>query len=416
HSSAPHLAQNTLVAKDLLTQMMSMPAIDLGTAKTMADIHQKGTGHVNPGGAFGIDVPYIAGAEKNIALGKALQGKVEDDKPRPDKVGTVLNWNTPAMKTAGITSMFTGSGTPAQQADNATNFQMEQAGMPILPLDAIVRELMAKEQELAVRQDTIAQQEAELQQAMMAMQGVQGAYQQQYGAPPEGGMGGDQGDPAGMDQGGDQGGQGGEDPMAGGQDGGDPTAGDPAAASGDQGGQDPMAGDPAAAQPPPPPATIGSTPGPSGSGSDAAAMLGMTPGQPAAPAPAPAPAPEQGGTGDEAGKEDKAEGEDAGQAPEGDGQVPPAGEAGIEDGATGGQDLVGGAPPASTEGFPPSAGQPEATTIPAGAPVTDGNALTVTVPLPSLQISVKLAEQAAEDRMDAARALFSKTMTDIFRP
>jgi hypothetical protein len=385
HSTAPHLAQNTVVAKDLMSQMMSMPQVDLGTAKTLTEMRNKDRGSDADGGA------------KILSAAAGTFGKLGKEAAYTP----VLNWATPAMKSAGITSLFTGSGTPAQQADNATNFQMEQAGMPVLPLDSIIQELMAKEQELAVRADTIAQQEMQMQQAMQAMQGVQGAYNDQYGGggpdaasmlgmtPPQPPVGGPMPDQqaAGQEDG---------QPPAGQE--GDPNAQDPnaAAAAQDPNAQlppDTGAGDPNAQLPPEQVAE------------DPNAQL---PPEQVAEDPNAQLPPDQG-----------ADDPNAQLPPEaaGDPNAPPS---------TDGQDLVGGAGPATTEGFPPEAGSPEPTAIPTGgdvgavdaggADVGGGNVLNVTVPLPSLQISVKLAEQVAEDRMQAARQAYQATLNDIFRP
>lgn len=170
HGTAPSIAANTDVAVDILRQMMAMPSVDLGTIKGLTGISKD----------LREPVPTVPG--KDIA--STVQ--MIRDPYAGTKRSSVLDWSTEACKKAGITDAFMGSGTAFQQANNQARMTDAQMGLPLLPLDAIVQELLQKEQELMSREDILAQQEAQMQQAQAMMNQMGSAYQNQYGVSPAG--------------------------------------------------------------------------------------------------------------------------------------------------------------------------------------------------------------------------------------
>jgi hypothetical protein len=170
HGTAPSIAANTDVAVDILRQMMAMPSVDLGTIKGLTGISKD----------LREPIPTVPG--KDIASTVQM---IRDPNPYT-KRSSVLNWSTQACKNAGITDAFMGSGTAFQQANNQARMTDAQMGLPLLPLDAIVQELLQKEQELMAREDILAQQEAQMQQAQAMMNQMGSAYQNQYGVSPSG--------------------------------------------------------------------------------------------------------------------------------------------------------------------------------------------------------------------------------------
>jgi hypothetical protein len=197
HDSAPSVATNTPIAADLMRQMMAMPQIDLGTIKGMSDMaknYSTSAGGGKPSGGMleGIrHVPATLVGYQSLMSGspdapgtKTSSLRVRATHIAEDGTPCVFNWGTRACKMAGLTDAFTGSGTTMDQANNAFNFNQQEQGNTLLPLDSVVRELMNKEMELSNREQMIAQQEQQLQQAMQQVQQLSGAYQQQTGVDP----------------------------------------------------------------------------------------------------------------------------------------------------------------------------------------------------------------------------------------
>lgn len=192
HSHAPNVAGNPHIAGDLMRQMMAMPQIDLGTVGKLTDISSRGSRDATP----------MSESLFNVADKIAPYG--EKPKPAPITQHTHDHTHLPQMdvptaqalgpflkksskgktKTAGITDAFVGSGTNLSQANNATTMQQLEAGSTLMPLDAVVKELLAKEQELATREQAIAQQEQYVQQAMQAVQEMGQHYQGETGVDP----------------------------------------------------------------------------------------------------------------------------------------------------------------------------------------------------------------------------------------
>ena len=192
HSSSPQLAENPVVAGDLVRQMMSLPQIDVGTAGAMArmgkDMHRP-TEKDGPlrslsdlGGQM-TGLHYLTSGTAAPAAPKLAARHIAED-------GTpcIIDWSTEAMKQAGITDAFMGSGTPIEQADKATAMNQMQQQSPLLPLDNVVKELLQKEMELAQREEILAQQEMQMQESLMALQQMGQGYGDQFGVDPATGM------------------------------------------------------------------------------------------------------------------------------------------------------------------------------------------------------------------------------------
>ena len=192
HQTSPNLAQNTPVAADLMRQMMSMPMVDVGTvgrlAQTGKDMRPR-----EDGGMLETMQKGVSNAKTNVDLANTLfKGAAHFAIPvqhvAEDGTQCVFDWSTEPMKQAGITDAFSGSGSTMDQANNAFQLNQQAQGATLLPLDAVVRELMAKEMELSQRQQILAQQEAQMQQAMMQLQQMGGIYQDQTGVDPASGQ------------------------------------------------------------------------------------------------------------------------------------------------------------------------------------------------------------------------------------
>lgn len=198
HSTSPHLATNPVVARDLMKQMGAMPMVDLGTASALARTGKDISSVSGGGGLDAVLDSSLRGHDAASRVGKNVQALTSKAASlmgtntgvpvrwtSPDGVPCAFDWSTPAMKEAGVTDAFLGHGDNMRQADNAYNVKMMQDGLSLLPLDAVVRELLTKEQELAQREDVLMQQEMQVQQAMQQMQQMQQAYSQQYGVDPQ---------------------------------------------------------------------------------------------------------------------------------------------------------------------------------------------------------------------------------------
>lgn len=240
HKTAPAVASNSVVAGDLLRQMTAMPIVDLGSVDRLANVGKstgQGSSVASPAAmltdageayntsrdtwdkAFGAKVSHLGTPATNL-----------DSKGQP----RVLDWSTPAMKTAGITEPFVGSGTPIEQANQGFQLSQQAAQLPMLPLDAVVRELLAKEMELQTREEAVAQREMMVAQAEQLYQGMAQAYGSQYGVDPQSGQPMPGGGPAATPA---------DDASAADSMSGDPTSGSPATDPMDV---DPASGDPAA--------------------------------------------------------------------------------------------------------------------------------------------------------------------------
>jgi hypothetical protein len=261
------------------------------------------------------------------------------------------------MKKAGITDAFSGSGTVLQQANNQGRLSDQQMGLPLLPLDSIVQELLQKEQELMMREDIVAQQEAQIQQAQAMMGQMGQMYQQQYGVSPAGDV-----LPEGYDSG--------APPMETAPDDeglGEDSAGPVPEGQGDQ--QQPYG----EADQGLPPDMAGGPPG---------AMAGPDPGQIEPPQ-------QVGGEPGVAGAPADLQQGDEGIAPVGAEEQEPS--------------LDGGAPAPADLGQPP-AGPDQGAVVPAS------QGATIMVPLPTLQLSVKFADRRA--RIDR---IYNEAVADFFR-
>jgi hypothetical protein len=420
HSSAPSVATNPVIASDLMRQMTAMPMVDLGSVKAVSDIgkSQSGLGAPSAGDMFE-HADKMDQYEKrtnafNYLMGsKAASYAVPTQHIAADGTHCVFNWATPAMKEAGITDAFTpgftGNGSTMDQANNNTQMQGQSMGQSLLPLDSVVRELLAKEMELSTREQTIQQQEMQLQQALQMQQQMGGIYQQQYGVDPNTGMAPEQalqGQPQ-------------EDPNAGQvpPEGQDPNAAQPPMEDPNAGqvppeGQDPNAAqppmeDPNAAQPPMEDPNAGQVP-PEGQEPNAAQppMEDPNAGQ-VPPEQGQAPNAEQPPVEGQPPVEDPAAQE---QPPV---EAPAAGQPPVEDPAAQEQPPMedpsaAGQPPMEDPAAaqaPSMVSMPQAPTAQPGAvgiPGPDG--LHITIPLPSLQIVIKTAEQAeANDALEQER-------------
>ncbi|MFA6132458.1 MAG: hypothetical protein WC869_00425 [Phycisphaerae bacterium] len=429
HSTAPNIATNPVVAADLMRQMTAMPMVDLGSVKTMSDVG-KNMGAIQDQ-QYGAENQMFDPLDKYkgrseafhmLTGGKTASVKLAVRHIAKDGTPCVFDWSTPAMKEAGITDAFTsgfsGNGSTMDQANNATQMEQMAGGQSLLPLDAVVRELIAKEMELSQREQVLQQQEIQMQQAMQMQAQMGGMYQQQYGVDPATGMPTGQQPEAGAEQGEDQGGEQGQDPNAApaGQDPNAAPAQDPNAAAAPAApaaapGQDPnaqphvdpnqVAQDSGQGQPLPPPTDAGAAPA---SDPAAAAAAG------AAPAGGSAAPPAQGEEGEDA------EGADAGAVPPG---------AAPTDAGVPADPSVGAAPPADVGGTPQDAlmaaggAQPGAMGSQGMVATSDG--LHLEIPLPSLHIHIKTADAKAdleplEKERQEALTTFNDLFSDIFRP
>lgn len=179
-NAAPDIAANTIIMADLMTQMLSMPMLDLGTVGKLIDIAKS---RAQTTQALGPQSGMFTPHKGMMELGDKMQGmgaKISSYKP-------VLNWGTEAMKKAGLTDSFTGSGTTLEQANNGTMMDQQGMGSSMMPLDAVVRELIEKQMELQQREEVLAQNEAYLQQAMQEMQQAGSQYQDMTGVDPNSG-------------------------------------------------------------------------------------------------------------------------------------------------------------------------------------------------------------------------------------
>jgi hypothetical protein len=180
YQTAPNIAGNTLIAADLVKQMMSMPMIDLGTVSKLIDIAKSRAQSTVKSPSM---LSEIAGAGSAVSqLGNALQG-VKAAHICTDGTKTFFDWGSDNCKVAGITDAFQGNGTTMEQANNASQFNQMDSGL--LPLDNVVKELLAKEQELAQREEIIAQHEQHLQEMQQMMQQMGSQYQQETGVDPD---------------------------------------------------------------------------------------------------------------------------------------------------------------------------------------------------------------------------------------
>lgn len=179
-NAAPDIAANTIIMADLMTQMTAMPMLDLGTVGKLIDIAKS---RAQTSQANGPQPSIFSPHKGMMELGDKMQGmsgKLSSYKP-------VLNWGTEAIKKAGLTDSFTGSGTTLEQANNGTMMDQQSMGSSMMPLDAVVRELIEKQMELQQREEVLAQNEAYLQQAMQEMQQAGSQYQSMTGVDPNSG-------------------------------------------------------------------------------------------------------------------------------------------------------------------------------------------------------------------------------------
>ncbi len=192
YSAAPSVAQNTPVAVDLLRQMSAQPNIDLGTVGRLSDIRKNMTGQRSDGGMLdtaisGMKNVGTVGSAANVLSTGSFSGKtacVRATHIALDGTPCFFNWGTEPMKTAGLTDAFSGSGTTMEQATNAYDMGQQTQQYPLMPLDAVVRELLMKEQELAQREEVLAQREQMMAQAAGVQGQMSSAYQDEYGVDP----------------------------------------------------------------------------------------------------------------------------------------------------------------------------------------------------------------------------------------
>lgn len=385
HSTSPNLATNPVVAADLMRQMTAMPMVDIGSVKTLTEVG-KNLGSIDEGQydagnrMFDPLDKYKGRAEAFHMLtgGKTASVKLAVKHVSTDGVPCVFDWSTPAMKEAGITDAFTpsfsGSGTALDQANNATQMDQMAAGQSLLPLDAVVRELLAKEMELSQREQILQQQEIQMQQAMAMQQQMAGMYQQQYGVDPSTGQTVGEQAPA------DQQAQDGQDPNAVAQ----PEVQDPAA-------EQAPAQDPTASQPP---AEQDMAAAQAPAGQDPAAAQSQV--APEAQDPTAGLPPE------------------AQPAPEGQGQ-----DAGAQPAVA--EQPAAPAEPAVPQQDPGASMDPGAPAMPGQGAVMQPDGLHIDIPLPSLHLVIKTAESAAdadplEKERQEAVASFNELFSDIFRP
>lgn len=202
HSTAPSVAQNPIVASDIAKQMMAMPLMDVGTVgrlattgKDIAATQGDGKGFLENASDMVEKLPGRVKGMQMLTTGKFSEFGVPVAYINSQGVKCAFNWATPAMKSAGITDAMggndqgaVGSGDPLQQAGNAFEMNQNTMGSNMLPLDAVVRELLMKEQELAQREEALMQQEMAMQQAQATMGQMGPAYQQQTGVDPSTGQ------------------------------------------------------------------------------------------------------------------------------------------------------------------------------------------------------------------------------------
>lgn len=426
HSTAPNVATNPVVAADLMRQMTSMPMVDLGSIKTMTDVGKNmgGIDEQQYGASNRMFEPidqYKGRAEAFHMLtggGKMASVKLAVRHVSKDGVPCVFDWSTPAMKEAGITDAFTsgfsGNGTTMDQANSATQMEQMAGGQSLLPLDAVVRELLAKEMELSQRQQILQQQEMQMQQAMQMQAQMGGMYQQQYGVDPSTGQPAGQPLEAGAEQGAAPGAEQGAEP---GQE--DPNA---AAAAGAPPGQDPNAAPPEAGQDP----NAAAAPPEAGQDPNAAAAgqgdpnAGMPPEASQDPNAAP---PEAGPPAAEGGPAAAPSMAPAAAPPEGSAEAPPEGamppEAGQDPNAVTPGSPIGIPQEAllAAGGGAPAAASPMAMSGQGMVAMPDG--LHLEIPLPSLHLVIKTADakvDSLEVERQEALTSFNDLFSDIFRP
>jgi hypothetical protein len=433
HSTAPNVASNPIVAADLMRQMTAMPMVDLGSVKTMSEVGKNmgsiGEQQYNESNQMFDPLDKYKGRHEAFNLltgGKTASIKLAVRHIAKDGTPCVFDWGTPAMKEAGITDAFTpgfsGNGTTMDQANSATTMSQMGGGQSLLPLDAVVRELIAKEMELAQREQIIQQQEMQMQQAMQMQQQMGGMYQQQTGVDPSTGQ------PAGAEQG--------QDPNAApapGQE--DPNAAAPAPGQEDPNaaaaGQDPNAGMPPGQDPNAAPAPGQEDPNAAAAGQDPNAGMppgqedpnaasasqdpsaGMQPGQD--PNAAPAPGQEDPNAAPAPGQEDPNAGTPPPVDPAAAGQDPNAGMPPPVDPA------AAGAPAVDPAAMPPSAMPPAAmppAPMSAQGATMQPDGLHIDIPLPSLHLVIKTADAAEplEKERQEALTTFNDLFADIFRP
>lgn len=441
HSTAPSVASNTPVAADLMRQMLSMPMTDIGTVGGLADIGKSMSGARGPSSGPSLSASTATDAVDQFhKLDALLRGKKMASVPiahvTADGIPCVFNWASQACKTAGLTDAFTptfsGHGTTMDQANSAMGMEQQAGGQGLLPLDAVVRELLAKEMELSQREQVLQQQEMAMQQASQMQGQIGQQYQGMTGVDPSTGQPADTQDPNAQPDAPQA-----QDPQAAqpaqpapGQ---DPAAADGSAppqaapdaapqdpAAGQAPGQDPGMADQGQTGPQQPMASLGGEDiGAVGhqdpnavDGHDQASVNGDNPEvQPGAASDAQAPV-----GGPEAGAPDA---QDPTQTPAGgrlNGEAPPAegdpeAEGAAQDPNAGMADAEAGAPPEAgadagaqpEAGAPPEAdpsmGAPAAPAAPAApsspfAPMGQPQGSTMTVPLPPLQIHVSFAPMA----------------------
>jgi hypothetical protein len=199
HDAAPNIAGNGIIATDLLKQMRAQPIIDLGTVRSVSDVHKAWGGDGVGGAVSGIfgslglgdtssiqkdlnTVNILANPGSGWSTKKEGSLRLRATHISEDNVPCVFDWSTEACKQAGLTDLFMApsnvSGDPYQQANTAFNLGAQTEQYPLLPLDSIVRELLMKEQELAQREEAIAMREQQMAAAQQEFGGLQGAYDQ----------------------------------------------------------------------------------------------------------------------------------------------------------------------------------------------------------------------------------------------
>jgi len=410
HSTAPNVATNPVVAADLMRQMTAMPMVDLGSVKTMTEVGKNMGGiedqqYRSSNQMFDPLDKYKSRADAFHMLtgGKTASIKLAVRHVAKDGTPCVFDWSTPAMKEAGITDAFTpgfsGNGTTMDQANSATQMNEMGGGQSLLPLDSVVRELLAKEMELSQREQILQQQEMQMQQAMLMQQQMGGMYQQQYGVDPSTGQ--PAGQPAGQPEAGAEQQEPGAEPAQ------DPNAEasqaaagpDPNAAPAPEAGQE----DPNAA-----------APAPEAGQEDPAAAASPEQATATGPQEAPAAPPEgeqaaEGGPGAAPGMAPAAAEPEAGAAAEGQGGAPAVDPA------------ASAAPEAAPAIDPAAVGTPSAAPAGLSAPgaTMQPDGLHLEIPLPSLHLVIKTADAKADpleaERQEALTS-FNDLFTDIFRP
>jgi len=153
HSSAPSIATNPVVMGDIMRQMMAMPSIDLGTASAIHGLQRS-----VPPSDYGAQLAKLKDQTGGMALlttgdpaNMPVAPKVasvmvlaayRDEKGNP----TILDWGRPAIKQADVSHIFGsgGQGTVMDQANQTGAIQPAVAAAPMVPLDLVLQELMAK--------------------------------------------------------------------------------------------------------------------------------------------------------------------------------------------------------------------------------------------------------------------------------